>query len=239
MKLYQLTWPLVEHYLRTDNRILIPIGSTEQHGPTGLIGTDFLTAQHIAERAGEQSQVMVASPICYGMAAHHMAFPGTVSLAPQTLIRVIADVVSSLGQHGFRKFLFVNGHGGNSAILTSAFCQIKSEENFYVLETVNWWTMPEVQAYETQHYGAENGFHATISEVAATQVICPQAFEKIPPQDFKVEPRRGPWPMSPGEFRQYYPDGRMGSNPGRANISHGENVLRLAIDGICQRLQKL
>ncbi len=81
MQLQLKTWQFVDDYLKSKTGIMIPIGSTEQHGPTGLIGTDALTAEMIARGAGEKVGALVAPTISVGMAQHHLAFAGSVTLA--------------------------------------------------------------------------------------------------------------------------------------------------------------
>ena len=93
MKLHLSTWPEVEAYLLRSQGIIFPIGSTEQHGPTGLIGTDAICAETIATGVGEQTGSLVAPTINVGMALHHTAFPGSISLRPSTLIALIQDSV--------------------------------------------------------------------------------------------------------------------------------------------------
>ena len=105
----------------------MPIGSTEQHGPTGLIGTDALTAEFIGRRLGEAMGVLVAPTISVGMAQHHMDFTGSITFRPYTLIMVVRDIVVSLARHGFDHFFFVNGHGGNIAPVSAAFSEIHAE----------------------------------------------------------------------------------------------------------------
>ncbi len=239
MKIAELTWPTVDEYLKNKKTILIPIGSTEQHGPTGIMATDYLTAEHLCYEVGKRSQTLVAPPLCYGMAQHHLAFPGTCSFRPSTFISVIEDIVHSFGSQGFEVFLFVNGHGGNMAPTTTAFCEIKSKPNLYSLNLISWFKMPEVMAYEEKHFGDENGFHATCGEVSLTQYIWPQAFEKIESRDFKVEKPETHYPLSASEFRRIYPDGRMRSNPGLASHEHGKAIHEIAVDALCKRLQAI
>jgi len=86
MQLHLQTWPDVERYLARSQSIIIPIGSTEQHGPNGLIGTDALCAEAVAKGVGEKTESLVAPTISVGMAQHHLAFPGSMTLTPSTLI---------------------------------------------------------------------------------------------------------------------------------------------------------
>ena len=153
MLLQLSSWPEVDAYLKRSTGILIPIGSAEQHGPTGLIGTDALTAELIARGAGEKAGALVAPTISVGMAQHHLAFPGSMTVKPTTLIAIIRDQVVSLARHGFTRFFFVNGHGGNIATVTAAFSEIYAERSMERLSNQpsikcalrNWWDGPGVK----------------------------------------------------------------------------------------------
>ena len=94
MLLQLSTWCEVESYLENSKGIIIPIGSTEQHGPTGLIGTDAICAEAIAKGVGEAPGAIVSPTVNVGMALHHTAFPGSISLRPSTLILVILDYLN-------------------------------------------------------------------------------------------------------------------------------------------------
>ena len=100
MHLHLCTWPEIEAYLLRSQGIIFPIGSTEQHGPTGLIGTDAICAETIASGVGDAVNALVGPTINVGMALHHTAFPGSMSLRPSTLIALIQDYIKPLARLG-------------------------------------------------------------------------------------------------------------------------------------------
>ncbi|HWP27973.1 MAG TPA: creatininase family protein [Chloroflexota bacterium] len=110
--LNELTWEEVAAYLATDDIVLWPIGSTEQHGPGGPLGVDTYVAIMLAEDAARRANVLCVPPLWYGDSSHHLGFPGTLSLRTETLMLVVRDVAHSLAKHGFRKILIINGHKG-------------------------------------------------------------------------------------------------------------------------------
>lgn len=234
MLLHLSTWLEVEAYLEQSKGIIIPIGSTEQHGPTGLIGTDAICAEAIAHGVGDATQSMVAPTINVGMALHHMAFPGTISLRPSTMIQVIRDYITCLAKAGFTKFFFINGHGGNIATLKAAFAETYTHladlnipnANLVQCQVGNWFMCGSVYKLAHQLYGESEGSHATPSEVAVTQYVYPQAIKQAP---LSNEVGTGHKIYGAVDFRQRYPDGRMGSNPDLATPEHGKQFYELAV----------
>jgi creatinine amidohydrolase len=233
------TWQFVEDYLKTRTGIIIPIGSTEQHGPTGLIGTDALTAEMIARGAGEKAGALVAPTISVGMAQHHLAFPGSVTLRPTTLIAVVRDTVVSLARHGFTRFYFVNGHGGNVATVTAAFSEIYAERSMEKLGNQpsircalrNWWESSGVKGLSRELYGSAEGSHATPSEVAVTWYGYPQTM-----QQKTMEPRIAPHGSfaDAEDYRRAFPDGRIGSDPNLATPEHGKRIYETAVEDVAR-----
>jgi creatinine amidohydrolase len=107
--------------LKTENIIIFPVGSTEQHGPAGPLGVDSYAAIAVAEDAAKEAGVLVTPPLWFGDSPHHLDFPGTISLQTETLVAVAKDVIRSLSRNGFKKFILINGHKGtNIAGLTTA-----------------------------------------------------------------------------------------------------------------------
>lgn len=240
MRLHLSTWPEVKAYLESGTGIILPIGSTEQHGPTGLIGTDAITAEAISIEAGRRGGVMVGPTIPVGMAHHHMGFAGSMTLRPSTLIALIRDYVETLSSHGFRRFLFVNGHGGNINTVNAAFYEIYeagrrdqgAKAPAIRCALCNWFTMPGVGAIQKELYGDNEGLHATPSEVAVTQAVFPDDIKSAPLEP--LAPVEG-WFTDWRDFRQQFPDGRMGSDPSLATPEHGRRFIDAAAAEILER----
>ena len=120
MLLQHQTWQEVETYLTRSNGIILPIGSTEQHGPNGLIGTDAICAEVIARGVGEAADAMVGPTIGVGIAVHHMGFAGSMTVRPSTLIahyprlRAVARAawISPVLLHQRARRQYRNGSGG-------------------------------------------------------------------------------------------------------------------------------
>lgn len=236
MQLHLQTWMEVEEYLKRSQGIILPIGSTEQHGPTGLIGTDAICAEAIAKGVGEETQALIGPTINVGMALHHMAFPGSMSLRPATLILVIRDYLVSLSRAGFRKFFFINGHGGNMATVKAAFSEtyaMLADLNLDGSDQVrcrlnNWFMGRGVYTLAKELYGDREGSHATPSEVAVTQFVYPEAIKTAPLGETVNCDRI----YGAEDFRRRHPDGRMGSDPSLATPEHGERFYKLAVEEI-------
>jgi len=242
IRLQLRSWPEVETYLENCKGVIVPLGSTEQHGPTGAIGTDALTAEAVALEVGRRTGVLVTPAQAFGMAEHHLGFAGTVSLQPSTLLAVLHDVVLSLARHGFERIYVINGHGGNIATSKAAFAQAyasAADRGLAVAprlrcKLANWFMAGPVMQEARSLYGAEEGHHATPSEIALTLHLEPslQTKQRPLPDPAPAGPIHGP-----EDFRRRHPDGRMGSNPYLAQASHGERFLELAATALASDLE--
>ena len=217
MRLQLMTSAEAEAYLRTSKGIIVPIGSTEQHGPIGLIGTDSICPEVIADRAAETLGCIVGPTISVGMAQHHLAFAGSIALRPSTLILVIRDYVLSLARNGFERFYFLNGHGGNIATISAAFSEIHAEKSLNPgwerphvrCKLANWFGFESIRTLSRELYGDREGSHATPSEVAVTQFAYPQHIKSVAMDPAPPRPRAF---LDADDYRSIHPDGRIGAD---------------------------
>ncbi|WP_027893892.1 creatininase family protein [Calidithermus chliarophilus] len=144
MRLYDLNWMQLEAYLERDDRIVWPLGCTEQHAYLSL-GTDSILAERVALEAAEPLGVPVLPPLNFGMTPSFLAYPGSVSLRVQTYMALLRDVLDSLLRQGFRRFLVVNGHGGNTPALGLVREWLADNPQAQV-RFHDWWQAPRVWA---------------------------------------------------------------------------------------------
>lgn len=235
MQLSINTWQEVGAYLERSRAIIIPIGSHEQHGPNGFVGTDAICPEVIARGMAEEIEVLVGPTQALGMAQHHLGFPGSISLRPTTLIAVIKDTVLSLARHGFRHIYFLNGHGGNINTVNAAFSEVYAErsmdrndypESGLALRMYNWFQGPRVGALSQELYGNREGGHATPSEVSLTYYAYPDHIKRV-----AMDPPVAPiGPIRDADHtRATFPDGRMGSDPSLATPEHGRRLFEAGV----------
>jgi hypothetical protein len=132
-----MTWMQVENYLLEDDRCVLPLGSTEQHAYLSL-AVDAILSERVAADAAEPLGVPVFPAVAYGLTPYFMAYPGTVTLTPDTYARLLREVLGSIVHHGFRRILVVNGHGGNREGCPAALAWA-SEQAGVTLRWHDWW----------------------------------------------------------------------------------------------------
>ena len=136
MRVAGLNWMQMEAYLQHDDRVVLPLGSTEQHAYLSL-STDSILAERVSIEAAEPLGVPVLPALAYGITPYFASFPGSPSVRTDTYLSFVGELLDSLRGQGFRRFLLVNGHGGNSPVEALASGSI-------VLH--NWWKAPRTWA---------------------------------------------------------------------------------------------
>ncbi len=232
------SWPEIDERVKANKAVVVPIGSNEQHGPTGLLGTDWLCPEIIAHAAEKADDGLTVAPTFnIGMAQHHLAFAGTISLRPSTFMAAITDWVSSLSRHGFERIYFLNGHGGNVATIEATFSENYAEWSFveeqppFVLKLRNWWDLPGVNGLCNSIFPTGHGMHATPSEIAVTQAAYPDRIKMATysPRIALVGPIRDAL-----DYRARFPDGRIGSDPAQASPEKGQRIIDAAVPALLE-----
>ncbi len=144
MQISSMHWQQVEEYLRHDDRAVVPLGSTEQHAYLSL-STDSILAERVALAAAEPLQVPVFPALAYGITPHFRAYPGTISLRLGSYLAVIRDLLDGLADQGFRRIVFVNGHGGNTPGQSLA-DEWQADRPGVQVKWHNWWNAPRAWA---------------------------------------------------------------------------------------------
>ncbi len=139
-----LNWMQVEHYLATDDRAVLPLGSTEQHAFLSL-EVDRILAEKMARDAAAPLGVPVFPVMPYGCAPYFGAYPGSVSLRVSTLLAVFEDLFDSLARSGFRRVVVVNGHGGNAPVGALAHEWMLKHAGMRI-KFHDWWRAPRTMA---------------------------------------------------------------------------------------------
>ena len=139
MRLAKISWVKVEEYFKDHDIVMIPFGSTECHGKHMPLGTDFMIPDKIAENIEEKTEILVAPVIQYGMCDYLTDFPGTISIGDELLYRLADKIAENLWRAGARRFVFLNGHGGNRNALECVSRNIHKKGGAAVI--LNWWSM--------------------------------------------------------------------------------------------------
>ena len=144
MRIRDMNWRQIEAQVAKDDRCVVPIGSVEQHAYLS-VAVDAILSEKVSVDAAEPLGVPVFPPINYGITPYFLAYPGTISLRISTAIALMEDVLNSLKASGFRRILFVNGHGGNSPMASMAVEWLTSNPTMAV-KFHNWWNAPKTWA---------------------------------------------------------------------------------------------
>ena len=163
MRLEHSSWLQVQRYFTQHDLVLLPIGSTENHGSHMALGTDLLVPDYIAGELDKQLEILITPVMPFGAADHHSSFPGTLSIGVDGLYLVLSKICEDLWRYGARRFVFLNGHGGNNPALSKVGLELNQKGG--ISAQLNWWTV----AGELNP--AWKGGHAAGEETAAMMAI--------------------------------------------------------------------
>ena len=171
--LAELSWPEAQRRFREVDIALLPVGAIEQHGPHLPLDTDAFDADALCRAVAERCTApkpLVFPPISYGVSYHHDDFPGTISIGPETLARLVHEVGLAAARNGIAKFVIVNGHGGNGPALHFAAQLINRDAHIFTCVDSGETSDPDVEALAT----TPNDIHAGEIETSTAMAIRPE-----------------------------------------------------------------
>lgn len=225
MRIEDLNWMDVENYLTQDDRLMLVLGATEQHGYLSLL-SDVKIPLALADTASHQTGVLVAPPVNFGCSPYFLEYPGTLSLRLTTLLDVMEDLVRSAFRQGFRRFLLLNGHGGNDPVRGRMYELVNDLVGLHIA-WYSWWQAQSVQQVASVH-GLKPSHANWLEAFPFTRITDLPEGEKQPPFV--------PGLMNAAEARQVYGDGSFGGYYW-ASDEVMEELFRAALADILQLLK--
>jgi len=225
MRLEELNWFDVENYLKNEDRLILVLGASEQHGYLSLL-TDVMIPMALADAASQKTGIIVAPPLNFGCSPYFMSYPGTFSLRSNTFLDVVEDLVRSAYRQGFRRILVLNGHGGNDSCRSRLY-EVVNELHDLHLAWYAWWVAHSVEEIARQ-YNLKPSHANWLEAFPFTRVSDLPMEDKAPP--------RVPGLMSADQARQVYGDGSFGG-PYQASDMIMQKIFQAALDDVLQLLK--
>jgi creatinine amidohydrolase len=211
---------------------ILPVGATEQHGAHLPTGVDTLSARAVAEQASARTGIPVLPALPYGCSLGHSAkWPGTLSLRPETLAKVVAEVGDWLAATGFHRLLILNGHYTNWAPLRCALENLRHDRPEMRIALRSLWELSEAVGERYTADGAN--FHANCAETALMLAQHPELVDLAKAVD---EPDRAASCFFAYTMDKETPTGVVG-RPSEATAAAGEELLGLAVDALVASLE--
>ncbi|WP_313691538.1 creatininase family protein [Halorarum halobium] len=233
MKLSEATWTDVRD--AAPDAALLPVGSTEQHGPHAPLGTDSLTAEAVAAAATEQpgDDVVVAPPVHVGVAEEHRAFDGTLWVSPDTFRAYVRETVESLAHHGIDRVVLVNGHGGNVEALAEVARRASRDGTTDAYAVAFTW-------FEAVGEHASEMGHGGKLETAMLQHVAPELVreDRVDAARNGGSDRWGEWVrgVNLAHDSDEFSDNGVVGDPGAGDAELGEELLDRASDALVEVL---
>lgn len=236
--------PELKALAQRDAVVVVPIGSTEQHGPHLPVQVDALLAGEVARRAARRVAdtavpIVVAPTVWSGLAEHHMAFGGTFTLDHQTFSALLRCICGSIVRHGFRRIFLLNGHGGNMTSLDVIAAELSIEFKRPVAAGTYW--MLAEKAFGEILEVQPNVLHACEAETSMLLALKPELVDTT-----ALEQAAGPWSpdfwaefmRAPSRWRSWTevtPNGVIGV-PAAASAEKGRKLLDAAAEAVARTL---
>jgi creatinine amidohydrolase len=239
----EMTPQEITNALREVDTVVVPLGSVEQHGPHLPVGTDTFIPIKVAWRVAERAKVLVAPPIYYGNSLSMADMNGVFTVTPDTLASLLFDLCKSFARQGFKKIVFINGHGGNKQVLNFIGQKARMETGALIVR-IDWWN---IVAEEIPQIVEKVVVHADEGETSMMLACRPElvdmtkaekddTYEKLEKALTGGKPKNMPQVFLP--FQKESKTGLMGDAT-KASKEKGEKILNAVVDNIVSFLQKL
>lgn len=242
MQLAELNWPAVQA-LGRDTPVVFPIAALEQHGRHLPLFTDSMLLGEIVRRAGERvgDRVLFAPLTWLGNSDHHLDFPGTLSAPPRTYLDLLNGLLENFLRHGFRRLLFINGHGGNDVPGRQAVFEVRQrhrQRDDVLLLFATYWNLADASRLAGLGLCQREMGHACEWETSMILRLAPQLVRDLKALD-PVEPGRGFAPAVRGWVtKERTVPGHLG-HPREATADKGEALFGLFADGLASLLERV
>ncbi len=248
LMLADLSWPELRDLREQVDLVLLSIGSNEQHGPNLAMSMDIVRATQFCRRASimAYSRLLVAPGPPWGVSFHHMNFPGTITLTSDTFTQILVEIVGALRQHGFRRFMIVNGHGGNTNAMGTACARIHEELDVAFIGAASYFSFADTDVNERFGITGITG-HACEMEVSAAMYLAPQIVKQGTlaagemtdlTHGFRTQMRRYNVTV-PFHFDAYTRNGCLGDAPTNASIAYGTAIMESALRNFVQFTEEI
>lgn len=231
----ELTWKDVDELTRTMKMAIIPTAACEQHGPHLPLSVDTIDCYEVAKRVSERTGVPVVPPLTYGCSQSHGDFPGTLSIRPETMTRMICEIAEWLHRSRIRKVLILNGHMWNWGPIYSARENLRYDFPDLQVRVLNWWeTTPNTMAKLVEDCPVSPSYiHANIAETACVLAVRPDLVnmkEAIDEEDYDTF----------FEYRMdhYSKTGVVGRGATKATPKLGEELFQMVVDELVPMVEK-
>lgn len=245
-----LSWSEVDQLDRDRAVVVVPTAAVEQHGPHLPLDTDTFLCSRVAEEAAARARVggpvLVAPTLAYGSSAHHMAFAGTLTLTASTFLTAVGEICGSFAQHGFRRLLVVNGHGGNSALAREAVQQLSMQAPV-LAASADYWALAREAVAEVRDSPPGGMAHACEFETSLMLHLRPESVRHDRIRREIPEPRLAaerldlllPGVVTAGwRTHELSSSGVLGA-PDLATAEKGKSLFDACVDGLSALIEEL
>ena len=243
----EMSWVEFRDCMASNDLIIIPVGSIEEHGPHNPLGTDTIIARETSKAIGIKSNTPVAPVMPIGNARNLMGFPGTATLDPELLRAVMVQVCEAYIRQGAKKFLFINGHGGNTSTLKIVGADLYEKYGAISTQTEWWLTLPQISEFPCNDHGGQ--YETSIMLACNEKLIDLSKAKTLPRRDLTSElvfknglQFRGVNLPINIPLDKLTPVGNYGAEAEKANIELGEEMFEVYVEycvGLAEELKKI